>query len=131
MYVDDLIYTGNNEQTFKSFKESTKRKFSMTDLGKTRYMERPIAVHLDATRRFLRYLKGTVNLGVLYKRNDKLMLQGWSDSDNAEDCDDRKNTTCYVFMLNSNSISWSSKKQPIVTLSTTGVEFVIVASCAC
>lgn len=37
MYVDDLIYTGNNEQTFKSFKESTKRKFSMTDLGKTRY----------------------------------------------------------------------------------------------
>ncbi|PNY14641.1 hypothetical protein L195_g011325 [Trifolium pratense] len=47
------------------------------------------------------------------------------------DLDDRKSTTGFVFMLGSGAISWSSKKQPIVTLSTTEAEFVYAASCAC
>ncbi|GAU15733.1 hypothetical protein TSUD_235460 [Trifolium subterraneum] len=47
------------------------------------------------------------------------------------DLDDRKSTSGYVFMLGSGAISWSSKKQPIVTLSTTEAEFVAAASCAC
>lgn len=46
-----------------------------------RYLEIPIEIHLAATKRILRHLKGTVNLGVLYKMNDELVLQGWSDSD--------------------------------------------------
>ncbi|MCI23952.1 copia-type polyprotein [Trifolium medium] len=60
-----------------------------------------------------------------------MKLVGWSDSDYASDLDDRKSTYGYVFMLGSSSISWSSKKQAIVTLSTTEAEFVAAASCAC
>ncbi|PNX90741.1 hypothetical protein L195_g046867, partial [Trifolium pratense] len=56
---------------------------------------------------------------------------GWSDSDYAGDLDDRKSTSGYVYMLGSSAISWSSKKQAIVTLSTTEAEFVAAASCAC
>ncbi|CAJ2666963.1 unnamed protein product [Trifolium pratense] len=64
-------------------------------------------------------------------RNEKLTLVGWSDSDYAGDLDDRKSTAGYVYMLGSSAVSWSSKKQAIVTLSTTEAEFVAAASCAC
>jgi hypothetical protein len=98
-----------------------------------RYMERPIEMHLVALKRILRYLKGTLNLGILYKcKTDKnLVLQGWSDSDYAGDHDDRKSTSGYIFTMGTSAICWSSKKQPIVTLSTTEAEFVSSASCVC
>jgi hypothetical protein len=56
---------------------------------------------------------------------------GFTDSDYAGDQDDRKSTSGYVFMLGTGAVSWSSKKQPIVTLSTTEAEFVAATSCAC
>ena len=54
----------------------------------------------------------------------------YTDSDYARDMDDRKNTS-YVFLLSEGNVSWSSKKQHVVTLSTTEAEFVAGASCAC
>ncbi|XP_045795843.1 secreted RxLR effector protein 161-like [Trifolium pratense] len=76
-----------------------------------RYMERPIEIHLTAIKRIMRYLKGTMELGIWYRRNEKLTLVGWSDSDYAGDLDDRKSTSGNVYMLGSSAISWSSKKQ--------------------
>ncbi|MCI73180.1 copia-type polyprotein, partial [Trifolium medium] len=67
----------------------------------------------------------------MYKANTDLSLKGWCDSDYAGDLDDRKSTSGYVYMLGFGAISWSSKKQPIATLSTTEAEFVSAASCAC
>jgi glycine/D-amino acid oxidase-like deaminating enzyme len=67
----------------------------------------------------------------LYKRDLNQSLQGWTDSDYVGDLDDRKSTSGYVFKFGSSAISWSSKKQPIVTLSTTEAEFVAAASCVC
>jgi hypothetical protein len=98
-----------------------------------RYMERPIEIHVVAVKRILRYLKGTLNLGILIKcKADKeLTLQGWSDSDYVGDHDDRKSTSGYIFTMGTSAICWSSKKQPIVTLSTTEAEFVSAASCVC
>jgi hypothetical protein len=98
-----------------------------------RYMDRPTEIHVAAVKRIMRYLKGTLSYGMLYKTNDNknLCLIGWSDSDYAGDLDDRKSTTGYLYMLGSGAISWSSKKQPIVTLSTTEAEFVAAASCVC
>jgi hypothetical protein len=101
-----------------------------------RFMDRPTEIHLAAVKRILRYLKGTVGFGILYKRSSKnslveMKLNGWTDSDYAGDLDDRKSTSGYVFMLGSDAVSWSSKKKPIVTLSTTEAEFVAAAACAC
>jgi hypothetical protein len=79
----------------------------------------------------MRYLKGTVNYGLVYDRNSSNELVGWSDSDYAGDADDRKSTSGYVFMIGERTISWSSKKQPIVTLSTTEAEFIAAANTAC
>jgi hypothetical protein len=58
-------------------------------------------------------------------------VQGWSSSDYAGDIDDKKSTSGYVFMFSSGAISWSSKKQPILTFSTTKEGFVATAFCAC
>lgn len=54
-----------------------------------------------------------------------------TDSDYAEDADDWKSTSSYVFQLNEVVVFWSSKKQLAVTLSTIEEEFVAAASCAC
>ena len=94
-------------------------------------MERPTEMHLFAIKRILRYLKGTANYGILYKKEKEVKLTGWSDSDYAGDVDDRKSTSGYVFMIGESAIAWSSKKQPIVTLSTTEAEYVAAASCLC
>ncbi|XP_070669153.1 secreted RxLR effector protein 161-like [Malus domestica] len=91
-------------------------------------MERPTELHLKATKRVLRYLKGTVNFGLFYKKGGREELLEYNDSDYAGDLDDRKRTSGYVFMLSLRAISWSSKKQPVVTLSTTEAEFVAAAS---
>ncbi|KAM1668042.1 hypothetical protein ACFX2K_047430 [Malus domestica] len=69
-----------------------------------RYMERPIETHMQAVKRVLRYVRGT---------------------------NDRKSTSGYMFNLSSSAVSWSSKKQPIVTLSTIEAEFIATASTAC
>lgn len=67
---------------------------------------------------------------MFYKKGEKSELARFTDSDYAGDLDDRKSTSGYVFMLSSGAVSWSTKKQPIVTLSTTEAEFVAATSCA-
>ena len=64
------------------------------------YMENPTLDHLSATKRILRYVKGTLNFGLRYsKYQSQDPLIGYSDSDFAGDMDDRKSTSGYVFLL--------------------------------
>jgi hypothetical protein len=180
LYVDDLIFTGNDESMYAEFKKSMMVEFDMTDLGKmryflgvevlqktdgifisqkryvmevmerfgmdksnsvlnpmvpgeklqkdqdgikidsthykrivgslmyltatrpdvmfaasllSRYMEHPTKLHLQAARKILRYLKGTVDYGVFYKKGGNEELVAYTDSDYASDLDDRKSTS--------------------------------------
>lgn len=186
LYVDDLIFTRNDRTMFAEFKESMKKQFDMTDLGKmnyflgvevqqnpagifisqskygkeilerfgmnnsrpvdnhvvpsyklckkgngtevdattykqivgslmyltatrpdlmyvvcliSRYMEKPTDIHLQAAKRVLRYLQGTVDMGILYSKGGSEELIAYVDSDYAGDVDDRKNTSGYLFFL--------------------------------
>ncbi|CAI0452658.1 unnamed protein product [Linum tenue] len=96
----------------------------------SRYMAAPTRLHMLAAKRVLRYLKGTLTHGIWYKKKGGGSLVGYTDSDYAGDLDDRKSTSGYVFFLSGGAVSWSSKKQPVVTLSTTEAEFVAAAGCA-
>ncbi|XP_074356626.1 secreted RxLR effector protein 161-like [Apium graveolens] len=96
----------------------------------SRYMENPTKMHLLATKRILRYLQGTRDFGLFYQKGEKDLF-GFTDSDYAGDQDDRRSTSGYVFMLGTTAVSWSSKKQPIVNLSTTEAEFIAATACAC
>ena len=97
----------------------------------SKYMENPTKLHLQAAKRVLRYLKGTIGIGIFYRKLGNYELVTYTDNDHAGDLDDRKSTSGYVFLLSLGAVSWSSKKQPIVSISSKKAEFIIVASCAC
>jgi hypothetical protein len=192
LYVDDLIFTGNDESMFVKFKNSMKLEFDMTDLGKmkyflgvevlqnpegiyisqrkyakdvlerfrmeksnsvknpivpgvrlmkdeegskvnatmykqlvgslmyliatrldlmyvvsliSRFMASPTELHLQAAKRVLRYLKGTVDLGVFYRKEGNGELMAYIDIDYAGDVNDRKSTSGYVFLLSEGAVS--------------------------
>ncbi|XP_075515526.1 uncharacterized protein LOC142550172 [Primulina tabacum] len=83
-----------------------------------RYQADPKVTHLKAVKRILRYIVGTVNLGLWYTKETNTNLVGFSDVDWAENLDDRKSTTGGCFYLGNNLVSWYSKKQNCVSLST-------------
>ncbi|XP_024171543.1 uncharacterized mitochondrial protein AtMg00810-like [Rosa chinensis] len=97
----------------------------------SRFMEAPTELHQQAVKRIFRYLKGTAEMGIFYKRGGEESLVTFSDSDYVGDLGDRKSTSGYMFKLSSGAVAWSSKKQPVVTLSTTEAEFIAATSCAC
>nr|KYP69898.1 Retrovirus-related Pol polyprotein from transposon TNT 1-94 [Cajanus cajan] len=97
----------------------------------SRFMSSPIESHWFAAKRILRYLKGTTELGIYYKKGENAKIVAYSNNDFAGDIDDRRSTSGFVFLFGSGAISWSSKKQPVVTLSTTEAEYITTASCAC
>jgi hypothetical protein len=70
-------------------------------------------------------------LDCFIKNGEKSYLSGFTNSDLARDQDDRKSTLRCVFMLGTSAISWFSKKQRIVTLSSTEAEFVVATASAC
>ncbi|KAL1190679.1 Retrovirus-related Pol polyprotein from transposon RE1 [Cardamine amara subsp. amara] len=218
IYVDNLIYTGNDISMIREFKELMQKEFEMTDLGKmsfflgievrqtpkgihisqskyalevlrryemenfngvfnpmipgskidmdeggervddtyykriigslmyitatrpdlqfvvsflSRYMSKPTMLHLQAAKRVLRYLKGTMDFGIWYEKKGKGELLIYTDSDFAGDVEGRKSTSGYVVLMDRADVAWLSKKQPIVTLSTTEAEYVAASVCAC
>jgi hypothetical protein len=68
-------------------------------------------------KKVLRYVQGTKDLMLTYRRSNPLEIKGYSDADYAGDKDDRKSTTGYVFTLAGGAISWRSCKQMIVASS--------------
>ncbi|XP_038687506.1 secreted RxLR effector protein 161-like [Tripterygium wilfordii] len=87
-------------------------------------MEKPFSNHWEAAKRILRYVRGTLDHGIFYEANIPINLVGYIDSDVAGSMDDSKSISGYIFNLGSGAISWSSKKQPIVTLSTTKAKYI-------
>ncbi|KAG6430109.1 hypothetical protein SASPL_108170 [Salvia splendens] len=95
------------------------------------YMENPTTSHFKATKRILRYLRGTIDYGLFYSHTNDYKLVGYSDSDWAGDNDDRKSTSGYVFYMGDTAFTWMYKKQPIVTLSTCEAEYVAATFSVC
>ena len=78
--------------------------------------------HWKAAKKILRYLQGTKDYMLTYKRSNHLEVIGYSDSDYANCADSRKYTLCYIFLLAGGAISWKSGKQTIIATSTMEVE---------
>ena len=93
-----------------------------------RYSAKPTKMHWKALKRVLHYLKGTVNYGLKYSNIGQLECVGYSDADWAGDVNDRKSTSGYLFMLNGAPVSWKSKKQNCVALSTAEAEYIALSS---
>ncbi|PKA59147.1 Retrovirus-related Pol polyprotein from transposon TNT 1-94 [Apostasia shenzhenica] len=92
----------------------------------SRFMANPCSEYWEAVKWLLRYLKGTASIALCYKR-DKVILKGYVDADLIGDLDYRKSTSGYVFTLGGTAISWMSKLQKCVALSTTEAEYVAIS----
>ena len=87
------------------------------------YMDQPLEIHWRVAKRILNFVQGTRIHGIFYKAKSDLDLIGFTDSDWAGDNTDRNSTSGYVFMLVEGPISWSSKKQSAIALSSTEAEY--------
>ena len=94
-----------------------------------RYQSNPKESHLNAVKRILRYLNGTQTLGLWYSKDSQIDLLGYSDADFAGCKLDRKSTSGTCQFLGVNLISWFSKKQNSVALSTAEAEYIAAGSC--
>ena len=90
----------------------------------SKFNSKPSEAHLTAVKRILRYLKGTANLALKYQKSEKGSLIGYSDADWGGDLDSRHSTTGSLFLMAGSPISWSSKKQTVVALSTSEAEYI-------
>ncbi|KAG7584165.1 GAG-pre-integrase domain [Arabidopsis suecica] len=94
-----------------------------------RYQAKPKQSHLEAVKRILKYVKGTVELGIWYSRNSNQNLVGYCDADYAGNVNDRRSTSGGCFFLGNNLIAWLSKKQNSVSISTAESEYIAMGSC--
>ena len=94
----------------------------------SKFMANPGRMHWEALKWLLRYIKGSVNLCLVFGKqessSDKLV--GYVDADFAGSIDTRKSLTGYVFTLYGTTISWKSMLQLVVALSTTEAEYIAV-----
>ncbi|RVW44411.1 Retrovirus-related Pol polyprotein from transposon TNT 1-94 [Vitis vinifera] len=96
--------------------------FAVGMLG--RYQSDPGFEHWKAAKKVMRYLQGTKDYMLTYKRSEQLEVVGYSDSDYGGCLDSLKSTSGFVFMLANGAISWKSEKQSITASSTMEAEFV-------
>jgi len=92
------------------------------------FLENPGPAHWDTVKHIFRYLKGTRDMRLVYGDEEK-DLQGYVDADGASQ-DHRRAISGYVFMVDGGAVSWMSKKQEIITLSTTEAEYVAATHAA-
>lgn len=94
----------------------------------SRYSKDPGVQHWNAVKRIFRYLKGTISAKIQYLKSRDPKVTGFSDSDWASDIDGRKSITGFVFTKCGGAITWSTRKQQTVALSTTEAEYMALSA---
>ena len=90
----------------------------------------PRESHLTTVKQIFKYLKGTTNLGLFYRKSGDYSLVGYCDADFTGDRVERKSTSRSCQFLGENLISWSSKRQSTIALSTAEAEYIATAGCS-
>lgn len=111
---------------------STRPDLSFVVSKLSQYLSEPKQQHWVAAKHVLRYLKGTVDQELCYRKQENLALSAYSDADWAADQNDRRSVTGYCFSLSESGpvVSWKSKKQPTVALSTCEAEYMALSATA-
>ncbi|RVW72304.1 Retrovirus-related Pol polyprotein from transposon RE1 [Vitis vinifera] len=87
------------------------------------FMQQPTSAHWLSVKRILRYLKGTMQDGLLLSPSTNLTIEGFSDADWGAQPDDRRSSSGYLVYLGGNLVSWSSTKQKVVSRSSAESEY--------
>ncbi|GKC10637.1 retrovirus-related pol polyprotein from transposon TNT 1-94, partial [Tanacetum coccineum] len=94
-----------------------------------RYQAKPTEKHLHAIKRIFKYLRGTVNRGLWYPKNYSIALTSYADVDYAGCQDTRRSTSRCMQLLGDRLVSWSSKRQKSVAVSSTKAEYIALSGC--
>lgn len=108
---------------------STKPDIAHTVSVLSQFNVNPGKAHWTSAKRVLRYLQGTKNHGLCFRKT-KSDLIGYVDSDWAGDIDDRVSYTGYVFKLGGSSVTWEARKQKTIALSSTEAEYMALCEAA-
>jgi histone deacetylase 1/2 len=92
------------------------------------YLHAPTTIHWTAVKRILRYIKDTLTVGITFKKSMSTLISAFSDADWAGCIDDRRSTGGFAIFLGPNLVSWSAKKQPTVSRSSTEAEYKSLAN---
>ena len=93
----------------------------------SRFSQNPGVKHWEAAKRVVRYLKGTIDHGILYKVGEDVPVWGYSDASYGSDPDTKRGRSGYIFMSGGGAVSWGSKLQEVVALSSTESEYMAMA----
>lgn len=103
--------------------------FSIGDVS--RYMQNLKQSHYATIKHILRYVKGTIEYGLMYRRGGDDMLVGYSDSNYSDDREDGRGTTGVAYYFSGNLITWASQKQQTIALSSCEAEYMVATAAAC
>jgi histone deacetylase 1/2 len=87
------------------------------------FLSQPTDQHWEVVKRILRYVKGTLDTGLRIRKSNLTGVSIFTDADWAGDIDDRRSTSEFAVFVGPNLISWSAKKQPTVSRSSTEAEY--------
>ncbi|KAG7599412.1 Reverse transcriptase RNA-dependent DNA polymerase [Arabidopsis suecica] len=97
----------------------------------SQFLSAPTNIHLQAAHKVLRYIKGNPGLGLMYPANTEICLNGFADADWGTCKDSRRSVTGFCIYLGTSLISWKSKKQSVVSRSSTESEYRSLAQATC
>ena len=92
------------------------------------FLHKPTTVHWTAVKRIIRYVKGTISVGLKIGPSKSMLVSAFSDADWAGCPDDRRSTGGFAVFLGSNLISWSARKQATVSRSSTEAKYKAMAN---
>ncbi|XP_031334004.1 secreted RxLR effector protein 161-like [Photinus pyralis] len=118
--VGSLLYLATNTRPDIAFATSYMSQFTIN----------PSQQHLQGIKRILRYLKGTLDVGIVYTKDEKeTNVKIYTDSDWGSDLNDRKSYSGYVSIMSGGPVSWTSRKQRTVALSSAEAELLALCEC--
>ncbi len=97
----------------------------------SQFIQVPRKPHLDGVRHTLHYVSATADYGLFYEASTELQVHGYTDADWAGSISDKRSTSGFMFSFGSAAVTWSSKKQPTVALSSTEAKYRGAAMAAC
>jgi len=96
----------------------------------TQEMVNPTKLYWKKTKHVLRYIKGTIQVGLSYMQIKGVKLQGLTYADWADNPLDMKSTSVGIFSIGSATVSWYSKKQRSIALSSAEAEYMVASQAA-
>jgi histone deacetylase 1/2 len=92
------------------------------------FLSSPTEVHWESVKRILRYVRGTIDTGLHIQKSSSSLLSIFTDADWAGNVDDRRSTGGFAVFFGPNLVSWSARKQPTVSRSSTEAEYKALAN---